>query len=116
MIHDVRMVPMADSPRPPRGVRQLNGVSRGRWEGDTLVIETTNYANGFQIGGGAGPVLASSTPEVRLVERYTRVSKDFINWAITRRIRHRTSRGLMIRLCAPTPRFTNMPATKATAR
>jgi hypothetical protein len=83
MIHDVRMVPMAGSPRPPQGVRQLNGVSRGRWEGDTLVVETTNYANGFQIGGGAGPVLASSTPDVRLIERYTRVSPDFLNWAIT---------------------------------
>ena len=83
MIHDVRMVAMDNSPRPPKGVRQLNGISRGRWEGDTLVVETTNYVNGLQIGGGAGPVLASSTPNVRLIERYTRVSPDFINWTIT---------------------------------
>jgi len=83
MIHDVRMVAMNNSPRPPQGVRQLNGVSRGRWEGDTLVVETTNYVNGLQVGGGAGPVLASSSPNVRLIERYTRVSPDFINWVIT---------------------------------
>jgi hypothetical protein len=83
MIHDVRMVAMDGHPRPPEHVRQLNGVSRGRWDGDTLVVETTNFVNGFQIGGGAGPVLASSTPAVTLTERYTRVSPDFINWAIT---------------------------------
>src|SRR5262245_13786299 len=83
MIHDVRMVAMEGRPRPPEHVRQLNGVSRGRWDGDTLIVETTNFVNGFQIGGGAGPVLASSTPAVKLTERYTRVSADFINWAIT---------------------------------
>jgi hypothetical protein len=83
MIHDVRVVPMDVNDRPPSHVRQLNGVSRGRWEEDTLVVETTNFVNGFQVGGGAGPVLASSTPGVRLTERYTRVSPDFINWAIT---------------------------------
>jgi hypothetical protein len=83
MIHDVRMVAMDGGARPPQALRQLNGVARGRWEGDTLVVETTHYANGFQIGGGAGPVLATSTRDVRLTERYTRVSPDFINWAIT---------------------------------
>ena len=83
MIHDARVVPLSSKPHLPPKVRQLHGDPRGRWDGDTLVVETTNYANGFQIGGGAGPVLASSTPNVRLIERYTRVSPDFINWAIT---------------------------------
>jgi hypothetical protein len=73
MIHDARVVPMTSKPHLPARVRQLHGDPRGRWEGDTLVVETTNYLNGFQ----------GSTPDVKLTERYTRVSPDFINWEIT---------------------------------
>jgi len=73
MIHDARVVPLGNQPHLPKQVRQLHGDPRGRWEGDTLVVETTNYINGFQ----------GSTPDVKLTERYTRVSKDFINWQIT---------------------------------
>ena len=83
MIHDARIVPMNGTPGLPQSVRQMNGVSRGRWEGDTLVVETTNYLNGFQLFLGAGNVIGSSTPAVRLTERYTRVSDDYINWAVT---------------------------------
>ena len=73
MIHDARVVPMTALPHLPSSVRQLHGDPRGRWEGDTLVVETTNYLNGFQ----------GSTPDVTLTERYTRVSDDVINWEIT---------------------------------
>jgi hypothetical protein len=73
MIHDARVVPMTGKPHLAAGIRQLHGDPRGRWEGDTLVVETTNYLNGVQ----------GSTPDVKLTERYTRVSPDFINWAIT---------------------------------
>ena len=73
MIHDARVVPMTNTPHLPKRIRQLHGDPRGRWEGDTLVVETTNYLNGFQ----------GSTPDVKLTERYTRVSPDFINWQIT---------------------------------
>jgi hypothetical protein len=73
MIHDARVVPMTAMPHLPANVRQLHGDPRGRWEGDTLVVETTNYLNGFQ----------GSTPDVTLTERYTRVSDDIINWEIT---------------------------------
>jgi hypothetical protein len=73
MIHDARLVPMDGKPHLPQNIRQLHGDSRGRWEGDTLVVETTNFINGFQ----------GSTPNVKLTERYTRVSHDYINWAIT---------------------------------
>jgi hypothetical protein len=83
MIHDMRIVPMDGTPGLPSGVRQLNGVSRGRWEGDTLVVETTNFVDGFQVNVGGGTVLGRSTPAVRLIERYTRVSPDYINWAVT---------------------------------
>ena len=73
MIHDARIVPMTGKPHLPAHIRQLHGDPRGRWHGDTLVVETTNYLNGFQ----------GSTPDVKLIERYTRVSPGFINWEIT---------------------------------
>jgi hypothetical protein len=73
MIHDARVVPMTNKPHLPAQIRQLHGDPRGRWEGDTLVVETTNYLNGIQ----------GSTNNVKVTERYTRVSPDFINWAVT---------------------------------
>ncbi len=73
MIHDARVVAMTNKPHLPAKLRQLHGDPRGRWEGDTLVVETTNYINGFQ----------GSTPDVKLTERYTRVAPDFINWQVT---------------------------------
>lgn len=83
LIHDARIVPMDGTPKPPQSVRQLHGVSRGRWDGDTLVVEMTNFINGFQLFLGAGQVVGTSTPNVKLTERYTRVSPDYINWAVT---------------------------------
>jgi hypothetical protein len=73
MIHDARVVPVSSLPHLPKTVRQLHGDPRGRWEGDTLVVETTNFSGGFQ----------GSTPDVKLTERYTRVSRDYINWELT---------------------------------
>jgi hypothetical protein len=73
MIHDARVVPMTSKPHLPANIRQLHGDPRGRWEGDTLVVETTNYINGFQ----------GSTNNVKLIERYTRVSPEFIHWQVT---------------------------------
>ena len=72
MIHDARVVPMVPRPHLPQNIRQLHGDPVGRWDGDSLVVETTNYINGFQ----------GSTPNVTLTERYTRVSPDFIHWEI----------------------------------
>ena len=43
MIHDVRIIPLDGRPAPPGRVRQWMGTSRGRWDGDTLVVETTNF-------------------------------------------------------------------------
>jgi hypothetical protein len=73
MAHDARIVPVGAQPHLNVGTRQWLGDPRGRWEGDTFVVETTNYRNGFQ----------GSTPDVKVTERFTRVSKDFINWMIT---------------------------------
>jgi hypothetical protein len=73
LIHDARLIPMDGRPHLPSTVRQLHGDSRGRWDGDTLVVETTNYVNGVQGG----------TRDTKLTERFTRVSEDFINWELT---------------------------------
>ena len=73
MAHDARIVPIDNRPHLPTTVRQWLGDSHGRWEGDTLVIETTNYRDGFM----------GSTRDVRVTERYTRMSADFLNWVIT---------------------------------
>ena len=73
MAHDARMVPITSKATLPSNVRQWLGKPNGRWEGDTLVVETTNYLQGFQ----------GSTPDVKVTERYTRVSADWINWVIT---------------------------------
>jgi hypothetical protein len=83
LIHDARIVPLGNASVPPKTIRQVNGMSRGRWEGDTLVVETMNFLNGFRIYVGGGQLLGTSTPAVRITERYTRVSPDYINWAIT---------------------------------
>jgi hypothetical protein len=73
MAHDARIVPLDSRPELPGTVRQWLGDSRGRWEGDTLVVETSNYRDGMM----------GSTPDVRVTERFTRASRDFINWVIT---------------------------------
>ena len=73
MAHDARVVPIGDRAHLPTTVRQWLGDSRGRYEGDTFVIETTNYRGGFM----------GSTPDVRVTERFTRVSAGYINWVIT---------------------------------
>jgi hypothetical protein len=75
MIHDVRIIPLDGRPAPPQGVRQWTGVSRGRWEGTTLVVETTNF-NGKNAFRGAGE-------QLKVTERFTRVSPDQIQYPST---------------------------------
>jgi hypothetical protein len=75
-IHDVRIIPL-DGKHPPASVRQWLGDSRGRWEGDTLVVETTNYSPEGSI------MLNGATGELKVTERFTRVSPDYINWEMT---------------------------------
>ena len=70
MIHDVRIIPLDGRPAPPGSVRQWMGTSRGRWEGDTLVVETTNF-------NGKNP-FRNSSERMRVTERFTRVSDEVI--------------------------------------
>ena len=75
MIHDARIIPLDGRPSPPAGARGWMGRSRGRWEGDTLVVETTNF-NGKNPFRGSGPVL-------RVTERFTRVADDTLVYDFT---------------------------------
>ncbi len=88
MVHDARIIPLDGRPSPPAAVRQWMGDSRGRWEGDTLVVESTNFAdkvNGRQELGhtqGGGTVFGGDE-NLRLIERFTRVDDDTVDYAFT---------------------------------
>ena len=71
-IHNVRIIPID---RPHGGVRQWVGDSRGRWEGETLVVETKNYARETNFAG--------SSRDSFLVERFTRIDPDTVLYEFT---------------------------------
>jgi hypothetical protein len=75
MIHDVRIIPIETQPQPPQNIRQWIGLSRGRWEKDTLVVETTNF-------NGKNP-FAGSSENLRVIERFTRIADDVIQYRFT---------------------------------
>jgi hypothetical protein len=81
MIHDARIIPLDSRPAPPAGLKQWVGMSRGRWEGETLVVETTNFNARNPIGGGRGG--APSSDQAKVTERFTRVSDDQIEYKFT---------------------------------
>ena len=87
MIHEVRIVPLDGRPPLPRTIRQWRGDSRGRWEGNTLVVETTHFSNKTNYGGlGFGhphqPVPLHGA-NMHLIERFTRVDADTITYEFT---------------------------------
>jgi len=75
MLHDVRVIPLDKRPPLPENIRQVTGSSRGRWEGETLVVETTNFTNRTTFQG--------SSEKMHLVERFTRVADDAIRYQFT---------------------------------
>jgi hypothetical protein len=75
MVHNARVIPMDGRPHVPQNVRQWVGDSRGRWEGDTLVIETTNLRGETAFG--------NSTSNLRLTERFRRVDADTLLYEFT---------------------------------
>jgi hypothetical protein len=81
MVHDQRIIVLDGRPHLAPGLRQYMGDARGWWDGDTLVVETTNFTDRIGVGlsGGGTPNSAS----MRLVERFTRVAKDTIRYEAT---------------------------------
>ena len=75
MIHDARIIPTDGWPHLPKHERQWMGDSRGRWEGTTLVVETTNFTDKTAFRG--------SGENLRLIERFTRSGPDEILYQFT---------------------------------
>jgi hypothetical protein len=75
MMHETRVIPL--DPRPPVGssVRMWSGDSRGWWEGETLVVETTNFNDQKRFRG--------ASEQLHLVERFTRLGADIIEYRLT---------------------------------
>ena len=75
MIHDARIIPVDGRPHAPPSIRRWLGDSRGRWEGDTLVVDTTNFTDKTNFRG--------SRENLHVVERFTRVDENTVRYEFT---------------------------------
>jgi hypothetical protein len=75
MIHDIRIISLDGRPHIPANIRQWLGDSRGRWEGNTLVVDTTNFTDKTNLRG--------SDKDLHLVERFTRTAENTIMYEFT---------------------------------
>ncbi len=75
VIHDVRLIPIDGSPHLPANIRQWFGDSRGHWEGETLVVDTTNFTDRSAFHG--------ASENLHVVERFTRQADDRILYQFT---------------------------------
>jgi hypothetical protein len=76
IIHEARIIPVDGRPHVSQTIRQHMGDARGHWEGDTLIVETTNFTAEAAYRG-------SNAATLRVIERFTRVAPDKIKWAAT---------------------------------
>jgi hypothetical protein len=76
MVHETRIIPIDERPKIGDAIRQYMGDARGHWDGNTLVVETTNFKD--------EPVYRGSNPRtLRLIERFTPTSADKVEWSVT---------------------------------
>ncbi len=75
MIHDTRVIPLDGRPHISSSIRQYVGDARGHWEGNTLVVETTNFTDKVPYRG--------SSRDLKLVERFTPLGPDTLEWSVT---------------------------------
>jgi hypothetical protein len=73
-IHDARIIPLDNRPHIASNIRQWHGNSVGHWEGNTLVVDTTNYSPKSNFRG--------ANEKLHIVERFTRVGPDTINYEV----------------------------------
>ncbi|MBM3770022.1 MAG: hypothetical protein FJW27_01800 [Acidimicrobiia bacterium] len=86
MIHEARMIPVDGRPHLHSNVKLWNGDSRGRWEGNTLVVDVTNYNDKGNVATNVATQRVRSIPQsdqLHVVERFTRVDEKTINYEAT---------------------------------
>jgi hypothetical protein len=86
MIHEARIIPVDGRPHLDQSIRLWTGDPRGRWEGNTLVVETTNFNDKGWIATNAASARLRGVPHsdaLRLVERFTRADADTISYEVT---------------------------------
>jgi hypothetical protein len=79
MIHETRVIPLDGRPRLAPGVRNYLGDARGHWEGNTLVVETTNFTDRTHFGYNN----RYNSEKFRLVERFTPIGPKTLRWEVT---------------------------------
>jgi hypothetical protein len=82
MMHDVRVIPLNGRPHISQTIRQWMGDSRGHWEGQTLVVDVTNFPDRDVTGFGV-PYRYGETSALHLIERFTRIDADTLNYEVT---------------------------------
>ncbi|MCZ6616993.1 MAG: hypothetical protein O7E57_02580 [Gammaproteobacteria bacterium] len=75
MIHEARVIPLDGRPHLDPAIRQWTGDPRGRWEGDTLVVETSNFSSKSRF--------LQSSENLQLLERFTRTGPETLQWRLT---------------------------------
>ena len=84
-IHDLRIIPLDGRPHLPSNIRRWVGDSIGQWDGDTLVVDSTNFTDQTNFRGPPATARQDifSSPELHVIERFTRVSDDTIVYRFT---------------------------------
>ena len=80
MVHDTRVIPLDGRPHLGQKIRQYLGDSRGHWEGNTLVVETTNLTDRTSIGLNGNGLRHSA--DMKLIERFTRTGRDVLRYEV----------------------------------
>jgi hypothetical protein len=86
MIHEARIIPLDGRAHLPKNVRQWNGDSIGHWDGDTLVVDTTNYNGKGMIATSAATARVRGIHQseaLHVVERFKRVNADTLSYEVT---------------------------------
>jgi hypothetical protein len=81
-MHDVRVIPLDGRPHLDSSLRQWNGDSRGHWEGNTLVVDMTNFTDRQKVDDSA-PFGGFPQGNMHVTERFTRVDANTISYVVT---------------------------------